>query len=682
MDGKRGGIRESVRRWVLASPLFIPLVAVCGALWGGQLWGLSFVACLLAAVCKQWRVCIAAVLCAAVAWLHVLQTDAEQETLLNKIHSVAAPRVCGIVERSLTNGCVVRDDESGAPVLLRGPQAAFKSGEYIVADIELLPSSPAPILGMFDSAAWMRSQGIATGAYCIKAESLGNTFSFAAFRGLADDLRAFFAASLMPAGYEDDARAQVLCALVLGDKTYSDPQTVDVFKYGGCLHIFAVSGLHVGIIAGIVYFVLSRFMLRTRLRTILLLAITALYVFMTGLAVPALRAFLMLALIMLGRELKRPVSMVNIWSAAALLILLTSPWQIHNAGFLLSFVVYAAIGIGIRYGMKPGAWLRPDPFVPPRIYNKKERLIVQADLWLRGVVIMSMSAWLVSLPITMGLFHSFNLYGVFVNIIITPLLLPTMLSGLLCLIPWVGCWFHSFALSCAGVLLSIVGFVADLPNAYLPYQAAQDADALMVYHTGYHDAFCVLGNPGVLINCGNEQTARFCTQPALFHAGFQPSLLVTTQKRASCSGGQGVLQAHYPHLQVLPAWQLKDEVRVFSTTAGTVSVVSASAELKDSPVQNASPIVLWEGETRSVLYVGDASLLTFERIPEYMLKADFVICGYNPALPVTPLHVSGGIPGAQLILLPSAASFTEHELPPDDKVKMWRVNTDSPCLIR
>ncbi|MBR3695197.1 MAG: hypothetical protein IKL98_03035, partial [Akkermansia sp.] len=231
-------------------------------------------------------------------------------------------------------------------------------------------------------------------------------------------------------------------------------------------------------------------------------------------------------------------------------------------------------------------------------------------------------------------------------------------------------------------LLSIVGFVADLPNAYLPYQAAQDADALMVYHTGYHDAFCVLGTPGVLINCGNEQTARFCTQPALFHAGFQPSLLVTTQKRASCSGGQGILQAHYPHLQVLPAWQLKDEVRVFSTSAGTVSVVSAPSELKDSPVQNASPIVLWEGETRSVLYVGDASLLTFERIPEYMLKADVVICGYNPALPVTPLHVSGGIPGAQLILLPSAADFTEQELPPADKVKMWRVNTDSPCLIR
>ena len=94
MDVKRGVIRESVRRWVLASPLFIPLVAVCGALWGGQLWGLSFVACLLAVVCKQWRVCIAAVLCAAVAWLHVLQTEAEQETLLNKIHSVAAPRVC------------------------------------------------------------------------------------------------------------------------------------------------------------------------------------------------------------------------------------------------------------------------------------------------------------------------------------------------------------------------------------------------------------------------------------------------------------------------------------------------------------------------------------------------------------------------------------------------------------
>lgn len=523
----------------MAAPLFLPLVAVCGALWGGSLWGLSVAACLVAALCCRWRILIACLLCTAVAVLHTWRVEQRQQAFFEMAEHAVPLSLVGTVERELTNGCIFRDDATGARLVLRGDKATYRAGNRIRADVELLPAQSPPIRGMFDSAAWQRSQGLAATAYCTDSEFLEHPVSLSAIRGLADDARSYLARRLMPPGYEDDARAQVLCALVLGDKTYSDPETVNIFKRGGCLHIFAVSGLHVGIIAGIVYFILSRFPLRRRLRTVFLLLFTGLYVGMTGLAVPAIRAFLMLTLVMLGRELKRPVSMVNIWSAAALLVLLLTPWQIHNAGFLLSFAVYAAIGIGIRYGMRAGAWLSPDPFLPRRIYNSRERFIVKSDLWLRGLIVMSMSAWLAALPITMGYFHTFNSYGVLLNIIIAPLLLPTMLSGLLSLLPWVGSYLHGVAMACSAMLLSIVGLFAELPSAYLPMQPAQDADALMVYHTGYADSFCVLGNPGVLINCGNEKTPVSVPSPLSSIPAFLPRCSFLLSAVLPAAAGRG-----------------------------------------------------------------------------------------------------------------------------------------------
>ena len=64
------------------------------------------------------------------------------------------------------------------------------------------------------------------------AEEAEPAFSLACIRGAADKTRAFLAARLIPDAYRNDPRAQVLSALVLGDKSYSEPETVDTFKRG------------------------------------------------------------------------------------------------------------------------------------------------------------------------------------------------------------------------------------------------------------------------------------------------------------------------------------------------------------------------------------------------------------------------------------------------------------------
>ena len=664
MKSWRRAVVAGLRRRFLSAPLLLPLFAVLGILWGEYAYFITLAVCVTASVCRVWRILVGSLLCAGVTILHLAERESCARQLHEQILSQPGRPLIGTVERSLKNGCIVKENNTGAKLMLKGEDSAqWKPGDCLRFTVALQTPDKAAIPGMFDQSAWLQSQGLAACATCLSADLLNHPFSLASIRGIADDIRSSLARKLIPPGFENDRRAQVLCALVLGDKTYSDPETVDVFKHGGCLHIFAVSGLHVGVISCIVLLVLGRFFMRSRGRSCALILLTGAYVFITGLAVPALRAFLMLTLFLIGKELKRAVSMANIWSAAALLILLLYPWQIHNAGFLLSFAVYAAIVMGISMGMKAAPWFQPDPFIPAKIYTPTERRILQFDFSLRSLVVMSLSAWLASLPITMFYFKTFNLYGVLINLAITPLLLPTMLCGLLCFVPVISSWCHSLALSCAGVLLSLVGTVAEMPGAYLPMQQERGESSVMVFDTGYGDSFTVLGNPGVLINCGNEVTAQLTTEPALFFSGYRPSLLILTQRRASASGGTEYLHKRFPNLHIVKAYELRDDITTYRINKAIVAIIPARSALRESPIDNASPIVLWKTDERSVLFVGDASRDTYERIPQEYLDVDTVICGKNPAMPVEPRLVEQLSPRAEIILLPSAMGYGPDSLP-------------------
>ncbi len=674
--------RKAARGRLNATPLFLPLVAVVGVVVGGVwFYLLSGAALLAAAVCGRFRIALYCLLCLVVAVLQEQRAALRLQEFEAGLQKSPVIEVQGVVECTLSKSCILRDEETGVRIVLRADEMPWRAGDCLRVRAQVLPERAVPVEGMFDSGNWLRCNGLAASAACIDAQYVGHPFSWAAVIGVADEMRARLAHLLMAPAKPGDARAQVLCALVLGDKTYSEPETINEFRRGGCLHIFAVSGLHVGIVALLVHMLLRKLLLRSRLRSGVVIVFSGLYVLMTGMSIPALRAWLMLALLLLGRELKRPVSMANIWCAAALLVLLAAPWQLQNAGFLLSFAVYAAICVGVRYGMVCKPWVQPDPFIPKRIYTRYERWLLRADFSLRGVVIVSLSAWLVALPITMLYFHTFNLYGVLTNIAITPLLLPLMLVGILALVlsavPMVGAAVHALALYGAGMLLGVVGAFSDMPAAYLPHCEPQSPQSLMVLGAGYGQSVCVLGNPGAVIVNGMEQTARFCAEPAVFHSGFSPVLMLDVRKDKDDAATAAVLADAFPGLRCMNAYNLADELTVYETPAGTFTLIPPPQDINPSPAENHAPVIHWQGAGRSVLYVGDASLLTLERVPLRYLAVDYVICGYNKGLPVPPARLTELMPLAQLIVLPVAAAYTEVDWPQD----AMRVSEAAPLLI-
>lgn len=659
-------LAQRTRKVLLRAPLFLPLVAVVGAIVGSWGWSVVCLSLLVAVILKLWRFAVAIILCVCIACLQQERHNSQAMQFRRMLDANPIVTLEGTVTRVLNAGCVLNTGWNGVNVVVRDANLSWKEGDYVKLTAEYKKHAPTLLPGMFDAEKWMRQQNIAAQMRLVQGEYIGHPFSWAALTGAASAVRESLSRRLMPPGCEHDARRQVLCALVLGDKSRADDETMLDFRKGGCLHAFAVSGLHVGLVCGILWGVLRLFRVRLSISRPVVLIVSGLYVVMTGFAVPAVRAYVMLAVVLVGSMLRRRVSLLNTWSFAALLILLISPHQLSNAGFQLSFIVYAAICVAARLILSESAWFGPDAYLPYRIRSNAERRCAQWELFLRGVVIVSLCAWLVSLPITMTQFHTLNPLSFLTNIIIAPLLPIVMFAGLSALllgsVPWLGAFMTHAALISADWLLSLVAFCGAMPVSYLPAHPPQSTDGIVLISTGYGGSACQLGNGGLLIAGGNAQTARFHIEPAIFHAGFRPAALLITppsKKRAEC---KDILSATWPNIRIIDTARMTQAIMCLETSAGRFSFVAPPADLPKKTIANASPIVLWEGGKHRVLYVGDASLLTFQSLPHEWRQADILILGYNKKMPLNDAELILSTHASQIILLPSAADMELDEV--------------------
>ncbi len=680
---REDNLLHSLKHLCLSAPLFLPLLAVVGSLLGGQWWWLTVAVLLLTHTLKLWRQLVCSLLCAGIAFLHADIQQRNRESLTEQLHANGYVYLEGTIERNLSRGCILDTGPFGTRVVLRG-NIPGTTGDRLAVYAEPRDIRPAPLRGMFDSSTWMRSQGLAADLQIQSAEFRGMSCSVHALRGMAESVRRHLLQNLMPPGTEHDWRRQVLCSLVLGDKSEAELEVMNIFKRGGCLHAFAVSGLHVGIVSGLLYLLGYRLRLRPRTLSLLIIIVAGLYVLVTGLAVPALRAYGMVVLVLLGRQLSRQVSMLNIWSFFALLLLLIEPWQLGNAGFVLSFAVYAGIGIGVKICMNESPWFHPDSYLPRRLYSRHHDWLCKFDYALRGNVVVSLSAWLVSLPITAVFFHTVTPYSFLTNLAIAPLLVPVMGTGLLAAlaggVPWLGPILDWCALKSCSVLLAVVGFFGAQPMVFLPLTEPAPAESVVVADTGYGESLVVLGNPGVVINMGSAATARFRSEPVVFFSGHQPSALVQLGAIREQHAAAEVLRFSWPELCTLNSPAGDDAVQHLTTSAGKFSVYPPPEYLSRELIKNATPVVLWQQVNGSrVLYVGQAAALTYNRLPPSERKADVLIYGYNEDLgpELDTLLSDSGV--SLCILLPDVPAEVGAAVS-NSEVRIVRVNESLPLF--
>jgi len=129
----------------------------------------------------------------------------------------------------------------------------------------------------------------------------------------------------------------VLKAVLLGDRSSLDSETIESFRKTGLYHLLVIAGLHVGLLALLADWLLRLLRLGGRSRALTVLALLIFYAFLVEQRAPTLRATLMIGLYLLARLLYRSRSTLNAVGLAALLLLLWRPVWLFESGFQLSF---------------------------------------------------------------------------------------------------------------------------------------------------------------------------------------------------------------------------------------------------------------------------------------------------------------------------------------------------------
>ena len=189
-------------------------------------------------------------------------------------------------------------------------------------------------------------------------------------------------------------------ALIIGDRSNLDGETINAFGNSGAMHVLAVSGLHIGIILQIIILFLGLFSKYITKKQALIIALVFiwLYTLVTGLSASVLRSTVMFSILAISQVYGKNHNSINSLFFTAFILLLINPLNLFDIGFQLSFLAM----LGIFWFYKP---------ILAFIYieNKWVR-----KLWETTAV--GFAAQLLTVPLTLYYFHQFPNYFILTNI--------------------------------------------------------------------------------------------------------------------------------------------------------------------------------------------------------------------------------------------------------------------------
>ena len=217
-------------------------------------------------------------------------------------------------------------------------------GDSICYEAKWYPITDPTVPGAFNTREWLRSQGFA--AY-------GKFVHWDSWKGKWIPERSFYDFRKWIKGrfdeYLEPAETGLLLGLLAGDRSGIPEALRNDFQRSGLVHVLAISGFHVVLLAGMLLVCLRATRLPHKAASIIAIILLAVYVPVTGGSPAVQRAVLMFAVPQIGLLFGRPANTLNSLGVALLFILLKSPQELWNTGFQLSAAATAGILIGNAY---------------------------------------------------------------------------------------------------------------------------------------------------------------------------------------------------------------------------------------------------------------------------------------------------------------------------------------------
>ena len=367
--------------------------------------------------------------------------------------------------------------------------APFYSGRTVqVTGVLRRPNGPVAE-GLFDYRAWLGWQGIHYELVTDEIEDwqlVGSPADPA--RPPLSDRFLVWAQRVLALGLPDeDPAVRLLWSMTLGWRTGLTDDVAEPFVRTGTMHIFAISGLHIVLIAGILVALLRVLQVPRWACGGVVVPLIWFYTAATGWQASAVRSTLMMSVVVAGWTLRRPSDLLNSLAAAGFIILAYEPRQLFQASFQLSFFVVLAIALFARpIAEVQRRWLATDPFLPHALVPWWRQRLERPLRWFVVSSGTSLAAWLGSWPWIAHYFHVVTPAGLAANLVIVPvssLALMSNLGSLVCgtwLSPLTVLFNHSawFWMSC---VIRISEWLAAQPGTWF-YARSPGVAVMIAYY--------------------------------------------------------------------------------------------------------------------------------------------------------------------------------------------------------
>lgn len=367
---------------------------------------------------------------------------------------------------------------------VRDPEG-FQVGQRIQALAQLHPPSGPAVPGGFDFQRHSFFQSIgAVGFIYSKPEILEEAHRLWAFEAI-EHLRQSITQHVLLTDFEQSKA--VIAALMVGSRKAISEEDNEAMRDSGLAHMLAISGLHVGLVAGLLFFFMragmalfERFALHHPIKkyaAFIALIGAVFYMLLAGATVPTQRAVLMTGVVLIAVLIGRTAISMRLVAFAAMVVLLLSPEALLSVSFQLSFA--AVIALVFAYDCVRDRWSR---WVSHAGISRK------IALYFLGVCMTSIVAEIAVSPFTLFHFQQMTIYGLLANMVAMPLLafviMPAAVGALLLMplgldIPFL--WVMDFGIR---AILETAHFVSDLPGALI-LTPSLPSSALALFGLGF-----------------------------------------------------------------------------------------------------------------------------------------------------------------------------------------------------
>lgn len=366
----------------------------------------------------------------------------------------------------------------------RKAEPPLTPGDRISARVMLMPPSPPSEPSGFDFARNAFFQQLGAVGYSLGPATIRDHAEGWALKRSLAALRQALAEHI--AASVPGAAGAVATALLTGLRGAIPDHVWQDMQAAGMAHLLAISGLHLGLVAGTVFFT-ARIILALipplalrrptkKYAAAVALAAAFIYLLLTGGTVPTQRAFIMTALMLIAVMVDRNPFSMRLVAFAAFVVLLTQPESLVGASFQMSFAAVIALIAVYETGIgKP----------PAGAAGLDWRLF----LYVAGVVLTTIIASIATAPLAIHHFGRLPTFSILANVVAVPLtafwIMPAGLIGMI-LLPFdlLGWGLAAWCLSLMGIgielMLAVAAWTADIPGAVVPVPRPPPATLVLV----------------------------------------------------------------------------------------------------------------------------------------------------------------------------------------------------------